>query len=182
MTSVSTLPGAAAGINIAQRLGLNPQIIEAARARLHTQTQDVSRFLDRLHVQLKEMDSERQALRNRELELNRELKRLESEGAQEQRQKTREFERQIESLLRDFEYQMRESVNAVQERAAAQKLSKEAERRIAKLRREFKEQFDASVVAHKTGADHGDPNAGPQFPAWSCPRGTVRNPRRDLTR
>jgi len=155
------LPGASAGINIAQRLGLNPQIIEAARARLHTQTQDVSRFLDRLHVQLKEMDSERQALRNRELELNRELKRLESEGAQEQRQKTREFERQIESLLRDFEYQMRESVNAVQERAAAQKLSKEAERRIAKLRREFKEQFDASVVAHKTGADHGDPNARP---------------------
>ena len=155
------VPGASAGINIAQRLGLNPRIIEAARARLHTQTQDVSRFLDRLHVQLKEMDSERQALRNRELELNRELKRLESEGAQEQRQKTREFERQIESLLRDFEYQMRESVNAVQERAAAQKLSKEAERRIAKLRREFKEQFDASVVAHKTGADHGDPNARP---------------------
>ncbi len=155
------VPGASAGINIAQRLGLNPQIIEAARARLHTQTQDVSRFLDRLHAQLKEMESERQGLRNRELELNRELKRLESEGAQEQRQKTREFERKIESLLRDFEYQMRESVNAVQERAAAQKLSKEAERRIAKLRREFKEQFDASVVAHKTGADHGDPNARP---------------------
>ncbi len=155
------VPGASAGINIAQRLGLNPQIIEAARARLHTQTQDVSRFLDRLHAQLKELESERQALRNRELELNRELKRLESGGAQEQRQKTREFERKIESLLREFEYQMRESVNAVQERAAAQKLSKDAERRIAKLRREFKEQFDASVVAHKTGADHGDPNARP---------------------
>jgi DNA mismatch repair protein MutS2 len=155
------VPGASAGINIAQRLGLNPQIIEAARARLHTQTQDVSKFLDRLHADLKELESERETMRRRELELNRELKRLESEGAQEQRQKTREFERKIESLLRDFEYQMRESVNAVQERAAAQKLSKEAERRIAKLRREFKEQFDASVVAHKTGADHGDPNARP---------------------
>jgi DNA mismatch repair protein MutS2 len=32
---------------------------------------------------------------------------------------------------------------------------------MAKLRREFKEQFDASVVAHKTGADTGDPNARP---------------------
>jgi DNA mismatch repair protein MutS2 len=155
------VPGASAGINIAQRLGLNPQIIESARARLHTQTQDVSKFLDRLHAQLKELESERQAIRRRELELSREMKRLESEGEHEQRQKTREFERKIESLLRDFEYQMRESVNAVQERAAAQKLSKEAERRVAKLRREFKEQFDASVVAHKTGADHGDPNARP---------------------
>ena len=45
--------------------------------------------------------------------------------------------------------------HAVQERAAALKLSKDAERRIAKLRREFKDQFDTTVVAHSTGADAG---------------------------
>jgi DNA mismatch repair protein MutS2 len=50
-------------------------------------------------------------------------------------------------------------VNAVQDRAQAQKLSKDAERRIAKMRREFREQFDSTVVAHTTGADNGDPNA-----------------------
>jgi DNA mismatch repair protein MutS2 len=155
------VPGASAGINTAQRLGMNPAIVRAARAKLSTQTQDVARFLDRLHADLKEMERERETMGRREQELNRELKRLEAEGAQEQRQKTREFERKMESLLRDFEYQIRESVNAVQDRAAAQKLSKEAERRMAKLRREFKEQFDASVVAHKTGADAGDPNARP---------------------
>jgi len=49
----------------------------------------------------------------------------------------------------------------VQDRAAAQKLSKDAERRIAKLRREFKEQFDCAVVAHRTGADRNDPHARP---------------------
>lgn len=155
------IPGASAGINIAQRLGLNPQIIEAARARLNTQTQDVARFLDRLHSQLKELERDRAATREREQELSRELKRLEKEGAQEQRQKTRDFENKMDSLLKEFEYQTREAVNAVQERAAAQKVSKEADRRMAKLRREFKEQFDASVVAHKTGADAGDPNARP---------------------
>src|ERR1051326_494939 len=67
----------------------------------------------------------------------------------------------MESLLKDFEYQVREAVAAVQDRAAAQKLSKQAEQRIARLRREFKEQFDAGVVAHKTGADRDDPNARP---------------------
>jgi DNA mismatch repair protein MutS2 len=67
----------------------------------------------------------------------------------------------MESLIKDFEYQVREAISAVQDRAAAQKLSKQAEQRIAKLRREFKEQFDAGVVAHKTGADQGDPNARP---------------------
>src|SRR5205823_1640915 len=52
---------------------------------------------------------------------------------------------------------------AVQDRAAAQKVSKEAERQIARLRRDFREQFDSSVVAHVSGADRGDPNAQPQL-------------------
>jgi DNA mismatch repair protein MutS2 len=155
------VPGASAGINIAQRLGLNAQIIEAARARLGTQTQDVARFLDKLHTELRQLDGDRRAAQQREEEMTRELKRLEAEGAQEQRQKTREFERKLDSLIRDFEYQVREAVNAVQDRAAQQKLSKQAEQRIAKLRREFKEQFDAGVVAYKTGADRNDPHARP---------------------
>jgi DNA mismatch repair protein MutS2 len=155
------VPGASAGINIAQRLGLNRQITDSARQRLTTQTQDVSRFLDRLHTELRELEQERKAMQQREQELSREMKRLEAEGQQEQRQRTREYERKMESLLRDFEYQIREAVNAVQDRAAAQKLSKQAEQRMARLRREFKEQFDAGVVAHRTGADQGDPNARP---------------------
>ena len=73
------------------------------------------------------------------------------------------MEKKLEALFRDFEYHAREAVNAVQDRAAAQKLSKEAERRIAKMRREFREQFDATVVAHATGADRGDPNAQPSL-------------------
>ncbi|HEY1527679.1 MAG TPA: endonuclease MutS2 [Candidatus Angelobacter sp.] len=155
------VPGASAGINIAQRLGLNRQITDAARERLTTQTQDVSKFLDKLHSELRDLERERQAAQQREQDLARELKRLEAEGQQEQRQKVREFERKMESLIKDFEYQVREAISAVQDRAAAQKMSKQAEQRIAKLRREFKEQFDAGVVAHKTGADQGDPNARP---------------------
>ena len=73
------------------------------------------------------------------------------------------MEKKLETLLRDFEYHAREAVSAVQDRAAAQKLSKDAERRIAKLRREFREQFDSTVVAHSTGADRGDPQAQPQL-------------------
>jgi DNA mismatch repair protein MutS2 len=65
--------------------------------------------------------------------------------------------------MRDFEYHAREAVNAIQDRVAAQKLSKDAERRVAKARREFREQFDSTVVAHSTGADQGDPNAQPQI-------------------
>jgi DNA mismatch repair protein MutS2 len=157
------VPGASAGINIAQRLGLNPAIISSARSRLGSQTQDVARFLDRLHADLRDLEKERTWMQTREQELEREKSQLASEGRKEQQAKIREMEKKLEALFRDFEYHAREAVNAVQDRAAAQKLSKEAERRIAKMRREFREQFDATVVAHATGADRGDPNAQPSL-------------------
>ncbi len=157
------VPGASAGINIAQRLGLNPAIIASARSRLGSQTQDVARFLDRLHADLRELEKERSRMQGREQELEREKSRLANEGRKEQQAKIREMENKLETLFRDFEYHARESVNAVQDRAAAQKLSKNSERRIAKMRREFREQFDSTVVAHATGADRGDPNAQPSL-------------------
>src|SRR5205814_5055769 len=158
----SGVPRASAGINSAQRLGVNPEIIQSARSRLGSQSRDVGQFLDRLHLELREAESERLRLRKREDELVRERMRLESEGKREQQEKARELEKKLETLMRDFEYHAREAVNAIQDRAVAQKLSKDAERRIAKLRRDFREQFNSTVVAHVSGADRDDPNAQPQ--------------------
>ena len=155
------VPGASAGINIAQRIGLNPEIVAQAREKLTSQAQDVGRFLDRLHSDLREIDNERLQLRRQEQELARERNHLADEGKKEQREKIRELEKKLESVLRDFEYRARETVNAVQDRAQALKLSKDAERRIAKMRREFREQFDSTVVAHSTGSDAGDRHAAP---------------------
>ena len=157
------VPGASAGINIAQRLGLNPSIIDSARSRLGTQARDVGQFLDKLHADLREAESERLRLHAAQQELDRERNRLALEGKKDQQVKVREMENKLEALLHDFEYHAREAVNAVQDRVAAQKLSKDAERRIAKLRRDFREQFDSAVVAHSTGADQGDPHAQPQL-------------------
>jgi len=168
------VPGASAGINIAQRLGLNPAIIDAARARLGTQARDVGEFLDKLHAGLREMESERLRLKGREQELEREKAHLATEGKKEQQAKIREMEKKLESVLRDFEYHAREAVNAVQDKAAAQKVSKEAERKIAKLRREFREQFDSTVVAHASGADRDDPDAQPQVVKQVSPGDTVK--------
>src|SRR5437868_4912203 len=156
------VPGASAGINIAQRLGLNRSIIDSARSRLSSQTQDIARFLDKLNSDIAEIERERFELRNREQEVAREKNRLGAEGMKEQRAKLKELEKKLEQVLRDLEYRAREAVGAVQERVAATKLGKDAERRIAKLRREFKEQFDSTVVAHTTGADVGDPHAQPR--------------------
>lgn len=155
------VPGASAGINIAQRLGLNPEIVNTARSQLNTQTQDIASFLDRLHQQLEDLGKERTRVQKLEQELARERNRLATEGMKEWRTKVRDLEQKLQSLLKDFEYQARETVRAIDDRAAQQKLSKHAEQRIARLRREFQESFNAAVVADKTGADKNDQNAKP---------------------
>jgi len=157
------VPGASAGIQTAERLGLNAGIIAAARQRLGSQQVDIARFLDKLHGELTQLEEERKAARLEQYALNQERKKLEREGDVELRNRTRELETKLASLLKDFEFQMRETVRAIEDRAAQQKLSKEAERRIQRLRREFQESFNQTVVAHRTGADQGDANAQPHI-------------------
>jgi DNA mismatch repair protein MutS2 len=157
------VPGASAGIQTAERLGLNAAIIASARERLGSQQVDIARFLDKLHNELAQLEVERKAAREQQYALNQERKRLEREGDVEARNRVRELEGKLASLLKDFEFQMRENVRAVEDRVAQQKLSKEAERRIGRLRREFQESFNQTVVAHRTGADQGDANAQPHL-------------------
>jgi DNA mismatch repair protein MutS2 len=155
------VPGASAGIQTAERLGLNGEIVAAARQRLGSQQADIARFLDRLHNELTQLEADRKAAREQQYALNQERAKLAREGDVELRNRTRELETKLASLLKDFEFQMRETVRAIEDRAAQQKLSKEAERRIQRLRREFQESFNQTVVAHRTGADRGDTNAQP---------------------
>jgi DNA mismatch repair protein MutS2 len=168
------VPGASAGIQTAERLGLNHGIIAAARQRLGSQQVDIARFLDRLHKELTQLEEDRKAAREQQYALNRERARLAREGDVEVRNRTRELETKLASLLKDFEFQMRETVRAVEDRAAQQKLSKEAERRITRLRREFQESFNQTVVAHRTGADQGDLNAQPHVLRHIAPGDQVR--------
>jgi DNA mismatch repair protein MutS2 len=167
-------PGASAGIATAERLGLNGTIIAAARHRLGSQQVDIARFLDKLHKELNQLEEERKATREQQYALNQERAKLAREGDVELRNRTRELEAKLASLMKEFEFQMRENVRVIEDRAAQQKLSKEAERRIIRLRREFQESFNQTVVAHRTGADPGDRNAQPHLLKHVAPGDQVR--------
>ena len=168
------VPGASAGIQTAERLGLNAAIIAAARERLGSQQADVARFLDKLHSELAQLDQDKKITREEQYALNLERKKLEREGDAEVRSRVRELEAKLASLMKEFEFQMRENVRVVEDRVAQQKLSKEAERRIQRLRREFQESFNQTVVAHRTGADRQDPNAQPHLLRHIAPGDQVR--------
>jgi DNA mismatch repair protein MutS2 len=142
------VPGASAGINIASRLGLNPAIVSNARSQLTTQQADISQFLDELHAQLTAATAERAELAATERKLNSERQHLAQEGRAEQQQRTRELERKLEALIRDFESQLRDTVKSIDDKKIAQKLARDSALRIAQLRREFSEQFQTAVAEH----------------------------------
>ena len=142
------VPGASAGLNIAARLGLDPEIVANARAQMTTQQVDIGRFLDELHAQLSATATEREQIAISEREQARERLRLEQEGRVEQQARTRELERQLKSLIEDFESQLRDTVKAIDDKTVAQKIARDSALRIARLKREFSEQFQTTVIAH----------------------------------
>ncbi len=150
------VPGASAGLNIAERLGLAPAIIAEARGQMTTQTADIGEFLDQLHDQLAAAKTERDELRRREQELARERARLELEGRNEQKQRTRELEGKLNLLLEDFTAQLKETVKSIEDKTISQKIARDSATRVARLKREFSEQFNSTIVAHVSGADKTD--------------------------
>ena len=144
------VPGASAGLNIAARLGLSPDIIADARAALSTQTADIGAFLDELHSQITAANEERSNLRRREHEVRMERERLEAEGRAEQRQRTRELETKLNALIADVDAQLKDTVKAIDDKTLAGKVARDSALRMARLRREFSEQFTGTVAAHNT--------------------------------
>jgi DNA mismatch repair protein MutS2 len=142
------VPGTSAGLSIAARLGLDPVIVANARAQMTTQQIDIGRFLDELHAQLRAAAVEHEHLAATERGLAKERLRLEQEGRTEQQARTHELERQLKSLIEDFELQLRDTVKAIDDKTVAQKIARDSALRIARLKREFSEQFQTTVAAH----------------------------------
>ena len=154
------VPGASAGLNIAERLGLLGEIVTSARANMTTQAADIGALLDQLHAQLAQIADERAAIEIREKELARARMQLELEGRAEQKARTKELEVKLGRLLDDFAWQLQEAVKSIDDKAVAKKLARDAGATMARARREFSAQFTQTVLAHTTGADKGDANAG----------------------
>ena len=144
------VPGASAGLNIAARLGLDAAIVANARAQMSSQQIDIGRFLDELHTQLTAASAERTENAETARKLERERAFVQAEGRKEQQARTRELERQLSELIREFESQLRDTVKAIDDKTIAQKIAKDSALRIARLRREFSEQFQSTVEAHAT--------------------------------
>ncbi len=137
-------PGKSAGLEIARRLGLPEELIEAARQRLGTRERDLSRFLDELHRRLEELERLRKELEQDKRALAAQQKSLAEEWRRREARKLEELERRCEAALQRFEAQAREAIEHLVRDAGA-KHAPAAVRRISAIKRELGEEVEATL-------------------------------------
>ncbi len=131
-------PGKSAGLDIASRLGLDPALIQDARARMTTTERDIAHFLNEMHLRLDALEAERRTVVEKERALAAREQSLEQSWEKKYAAKIRELEQHVSQLSTQFETQAQETIGD---------LSQKARVKIAKTRREFQEAVETAIDA-----------------------------------
>ena len=127
-------PGKSAGLDIASRLGLDPSLIETARARMSSAERDVSTFLAELHSKFDTIEHERREIAEKKIALDAREQSMERAWEKKYGAKIREVEQRAAQLAAEFEKQAQSTI---------EELSQKARARIAKTKREYTEAVEA---------------------------------------
>ena len=127
-------PGKSAGLDIAGRLGLDPALIEAARARMTSAERDAAHFLSELHARVDTLEQERRELASRRQEIEAAERSLEQTWERKYAAKIREVEQRAAELAAQFERRAQSTI---------EDLSQKARARITKTSREYQEAVEA---------------------------------------
>jgi DNA mismatch repair protein MutS2 len=149
-------PGKSAGLDIASRLGLDPSLIEAARARMTDAERGVSRFLTELHARLDAIERERGEIAARTQAVEARERALEQTWERRYAAKIQDVERRASEVSAQFEQRAQETI---------EELSQKARAKIAKTRREYREAVDAILPApaSEREASSGQIKAAPRL-------------------
>lgn len=134
------MPGKSAGLDIASRLNMPPDLIAHARQvmpQIHAEFQDL---LGRLQTQLDESNRLAAELQRQRDELIQERTRLEEQTVRREEKRAREWERKREELIADFEARALETITHVTASAEDRKATEQAALQVARAKREFREQ------------------------------------------
>jgi DNA mismatch repair protein MutS2 len=127
--------GASAGLDIARRMNLPSEIIDAANKLLdpaHTQASD---YLKQLKKLVDEQEALRAALEEERQATADKYSRLEMDFAKREVERQQAFESQLAQVIREFNIESERLLKIVNDRVTAARLKKETEARGAELRR-----------------------------------------------
>ena len=140
------LPGKSSGLDIARRLGLEPAIVEKARALLDPAEAQTAALVASLHEQqatlereLAALDEERKEFEGHEADSRRRFE-------DERRAKLRELDTRLEETLQLYEKRWEKMIADVRGQLDSSKSGKRLERQAHVLQREAREEWNTQVL------------------------------------
>ena len=140
------LPGKSSALEIAERLGLEPSIVAAARGLLDPADAEAATLLAQLHELKSEFEHARARLHEEQKELEARRAEWEEKFHQERRAKLKELDARLEETLRQFAKKWQETVAELRKQLEASKVGKRVERKGAALGQELREEWNAQVL------------------------------------
>ncbi|MFQ5696257.1 MAG: Smr/MutS family protein, partial [Terriglobia bacterium] len=155
------VPGVSSGLEMAARLGLRGDIVEAARSRLSAEASETAALIRSLHQTQQQLEQLQQEVRGELERLQRERELLQSEWLKEQRRKLGELERSFEAMLAQYQKKMRAVVEQVVETGKTGKrralLERSAARQLSQVHAELGRELAKVVHEHLPEAESAGP-------------------------
>ncbi|HEX5483521.1 MAG TPA: Smr/MutS family protein, partial [Terriglobia bacterium] len=145
------LPGKSSGLEIAQRIGLDPEIVNSARALIDPSQTEASALVAWLHAQREEQEREWVRLRQQSREMEARESQMKERWMAERQAKLRELDRRLEETLRDYDKRWKTAIEQIRRQAqqaetAPSKAPGRAGRKGEALGREAREEWNAQVL------------------------------------
>lgn len=134
------MPGKSAGLDIATRMNMPPELIAHARSVLPRMQSDLQELLSDLHRQTAENERLSREMAEAAATFKRRQAEVEVEAARREQQRQREWARKREELIADFEARALLTVDRVHGLTENHKTADQARRLLSQTRREFTEE------------------------------------------
>jgi len=140
------VPGGSSGIDIAERLGLPPDVIERARTLLEPAAREAAQLIAYLHRVRDDLEQAQRDAAIQARELDHERRQLQTEWLERQRRRISELEREFSEAMKLHEQQIAQAVEAVKDRELRAQLEKTTRKKLSGLHAGAKAAADAAVV------------------------------------
>jgi DNA mismatch repair protein MutS2 len=127
--------GSSSGLEIARRFGFPEKVIADARAHVSESSLAAADYLRRIKREADEAELLRRALEEERRAVAEKYAALDVEANKREQARQREFEREMRSIVTNFEAQARELASKIEDRAMRLRVERETERRAHELRR-----------------------------------------------
>ena len=131
------IAGASSGLEIAERLGLDPGVVADARRRIRPEDRAGESYLRTLKEMVATLESDRRELEGLRQRLEENARKAREEAIRSDHERAERFRGELSAALEEFRAGAREHLKGVSDKKELIRLEKERSQREAELRREF---------------------------------------------